>query len=126
MKANEYVRAPKKQKSVCERENQRLEQMKMQGCVKENELPTLENIYEVWSASNGHLYLYTEDMLIYNLLRKITSDYATYERRGKVFGWQFLLSKNKLRFILKLVKINSLKNNKLQGLVLSNLSYKTK
>jgi hypothetical protein len=58
-----------------------------------------ENIYEVWSAGNGHIYLYTENDMLYNLLKKITYNFARYERKGKVFGWHFLLPKDKLGFI---------------------------
>jgi hypothetical protein len=65
-----------------------------------------ENIYETWSAGKGYIYLYTENDMLYNLLKKITNNFAKYERRGKVFGWQFLLPKEKLEFIKAEIKKN--------------------
>lgn len=59
----------------------------------------LENIYEIWSAGNGYIYLYTENYRMYNFLKKITHYFCRYERNGRVFGWQFLLPKHKLGFI---------------------------
>jgi len=59
----------------------------------------LDNVYEIWSAGNGYIYLYSEDTVLSNLLRKITRNFGRYERNGKVFAWQFLLPKDKLEFI---------------------------
>jgi hypothetical protein len=59
----------------------------------------MASLYEIWSAGNGYQYLYTENDLVYNLLKKITHNFSRYERYGRVFAWQFLLPKDRMKFI---------------------------
>jgi hypothetical protein len=45
--------------------------------------------FEVWHAGGDFSFLYTEDRDFARELRKEFGRAALYERRGKVFAWQF-------------------------------------
>ena len=71
--------------------------------------------YETWSIGR-EIAVYTENPTIARLMRKFSERLTVYERRGRIYGWQLNLPKEKMNFFEALYdKEMNVENKQLSG-----------
>lgn len=71
--------------------------------------------FDVWDSGGNTSCLYTENWGFARILRKEFGGGTTYERAGKLFAWQFTVSKSKIPFLRNLLVQVQTKNAEIES-----------
>lgn len=75
--------------------------------INSEEVFSMKNRFQIWSAGHGRYFCYVEDRKMKNKIEKInkcnlTAYYMT--KSGRVFGWQFLVPDVEIRDFIQQIK----------------------
>lgn len=75
--------------------------MQLVRSINGNQNKTSERHFDFWPASPREFYINTEEESLARDLRREFGPGATYERRGVVFAWRFLVKKTRIAWVAK-------------------------